>query len=401
MPIERITLTERRIEEAAPRSTRYNLWDTKVRGFGVRVRPSGAKSFFLTYYVGGDDRAITIAKTDEISLADARRTALGILQAVREGRDPMQERRDARNAPTVEEAVARFVDEFCTERVRIGRLAERTQREYAMQAARYVVPAIGRLRVHEVTRRDVETAVAALPPPTRNRVLAFLSRMFNVASREWGWLGDNPARGVSKAREEPRTRTLEPAEMERLGTALADLDEAKPAAVAAIRVATLTGLRISEVLGIQWSDLAMQTRSVLLRGTKTGTRRQPLPEPAAATIDALPRLGPHVFTTNGRVPCRYRYVRDVFARAAESAGLRDVRLHDLRRTLVSQAASTGLSALMVRDLLGHKTLAMSNRYVQRYGSAVADAAEASSQAMAAMLAGEKRGQVQHLGRRRA
>ena len=89
----------------------------------------------------------------------------------------------------------------------------------------------------------------------------------------------------------------------------------------------------------------------------------------------------------------YKTVRGVFARAVESAGLTDIRLHDLRRTIATNAAAAGVGVHTLRDLLGHSTLAMSNRYVRRTGGALVEAVEQSSAAMAAMMGDGKGGEV--------
>ena len=84
----------------------------------------------------------------------------------------------------------------------------------------------------------------------------------------------------------------------------------------------------------------------------------------------------------------YRYVRTVFAEAAKRAGLADVRLHDARRTVMSRAAAAGVGTHVLRDLLGHRTTAMADRYVRAVGSPVADARKAIGAVIAADMAGE-------------
>ena len=83
----------------------------------------------------------------------------------------------------------------------------------------------------------------------------------------------------------------------------------------------------------------------------------------------------------------YRYVRTVFAEAAKVAGITDVRLHDLRRTVMTSAAAAGIGTHVLRDLLGHKSTAMADRYIRHVGNPVRDAREQVGAAMAAMMAG--------------
>ena len=304
--------------------------------------------------------------------------------------EPLERRRRAREAPTVVEGLDRFFDEYAPGRVRIGRMTSRTVQTYRNQAKLYVRPVLGKRRVAEVTRGDVERTVERLPNATRNRVLALLSRLFNLFETwEWRPQHSNPARGVERAREEPRDRVLDSRELAALSEALKQLDERFPASVAAVRVAALTGLRISEVCGMQWQHVDFESGRVTLPETKTGRRAHHFPDAAIEVIAAVPRIhrNDHVFAVDARGPLNYRTVRTHFGEAAKLAGLGDVRLHDLRRTVMTNAAAACVGVHVLRDLLGHKTTAMADRYVRSVGSLVADARRAIGAAMAAAMAG--------------
>ena len=109
-------------------------------------------------------------------------------------------------------------------------------------------------------------------------------------------------------------------------------------------------------------------------------------------VASMPRVNAnrHVFAGGvAGAAISYKTVRAVFARAAEAAELTDIRLHDLRRTVATNAAAAGVGVHTLRDLLGHSTLAMSNRYVRRTGGALVAAVEQSSAEMAAMMRGSK------------
>ena len=102
---------------------------------------------------------------------------------------------------------------------------------------------------------------------------------------------------------------------------------------------------------------------------------------------AHPRNG-HVFST-GKSHVTYKTTLGAFRLAAKRASIRDVRLHDLRRTLMTRATAAGVSAHVLRDLLGHRTATMAHRYVCRAGTAVADATERMGADMAALMRGTK------------
>lgn len=393
-------LTDRLIRDAKPGPKPRILWDGKVSGLGVKVFPSGRKAFVLSYRVAGRKRLATLARTSEISLKSARERAGAELVAIRDGQaDPVERRREANEAETVDDAIDRFFEEHVPERIATGRLKDRTVREYRSQADGIIRPAIGRRLVGQVRRRDIERMVRPLKPVMRNRVLALASRLFGLFEI-WDLCDSNPARGIEKAREEPRDRTLSAAELAALGAALDAEFDASPVAVAAIRLASMTGLRISEVIAMRWEDVDFEGARALLPTTKTGRRWQPLSTASLAALEAHPRINGvgYVFST-GRAHVTYKTVHGAFNRAAKRAGLEDVRLHDLRRTLMTRAAASGINAHVLRDLLGHKTTTMADRYIRHVGGAVADATERMGSEIAAMLDGKPKAEVVPLTRR--
>ena len=395
-------LTEKRVRDAKPAAKPFFLWDREVKGLGVKVAVSGLKTYVVNYYAAGRERRATLARCSEISLREARERAGRELAAVRAGEsDPLDRRREAREAPSVNAALDRFFNETAPARIEAGRMSERTVREYRKQATRYVRPALGRLQVAKVTRHDIERFAAkmAKTPSQRNRTLAFVSRIFTLAEHwEWRDQRTNPCRGVERAKEEARDRVLEPSELARLNAALTDLESDHHYPVAAIRVAALTGLRASECLSLEWSNVSFETGRALLPKTKVGRRVIPLAAPVLELLASLPRINgnPHVFAGLRGAAVGYKMTRRVFAKAREAAGLPDIRMHDLRRSLATSLAAAGTNAFTLRDVLGHRTLAMSNRYVQAAGEALTEASERGAAMTAAAMAGKPKGEVTNL-----
>ena len=382
-------LAERLIRDAKPGPKIRILWDSTVTGLGVRVTPKGVKSYILNYRVNGRERRATLARVGEVSLKIARERAVSQLLGIRDGEDPLERKREAREAPTVGDGLRRFFDEFVPERVELGRLSPRTVQDYRWQAGRYLEPELGRRKVAEVTRQHVERMVAPLPRAQRNRTLALVSRLFTLFEL-WDWRPQhtNPARGIERARVEPRDRTLAPRELAALAKALDEHEERNPAAVAAIRVAALTGLRIGEVLAIRWEHVDFENGRLTLPETKTGRRQHDLPVPALDVLRQLPRFSDWTFSATGKAPCTYRNVRLHFQQVCAAAGIEGARLHDLRRTVMTRAAAAGVGSHVLRDLLGHKTTAMADRYVRAVGHPVREAREQVGAEIAAAMAGE-------------
>ena len=387
-------LTERIIRDAKPAAKPHIIWDQTVIGLGVKVFPSGGKSFVLSYRAGGRKRLATIARCSELSLKAARERAGAELVSIRDGEgDPLKRRREARAAPTIADLIGQFFDVEVPARIARGKMRANTVEVYRYQTHKHVLPAIGKRRVADVVDADIERMVAPLPGVSRNRVLALSSRLFTLAERlKWRPQHSNPVRGIERAREEPRDRVLAPSEMAALAKVLDAAEAQCPAAVAAIRVAALTGLRIGEVLAVRWEHVDFETGRLTLPETKTGRRVHDLPTAAVEVLAALPRINGWCFTTGTDAAITYKTVRGVFARVVAAAGLSDVRLHDLRRTVMTRAAAAGVGTHVLRDLLGHKTTAMADRYVRAVGNPVRDARERVGAEMAAMMEG-KAGEV--------
>ena len=382
-------LTERRIRDSKPGPKPTIMWDSQVAGLGCKVFPSGQKSYVLSYRAGGRKRLATLARCSEMSLKAARERAGAELVGIRDGEgDPLERRRDAREAPTVADGVQRFFEEYVPRRIADGRMSERTKLDYRTQATLTILPGLGKRKIADVTRADIERAVAPRAPVQRNRTIALISRLFNLFE-DWEWRAQNtnPARRIEKAREEPRDRVLAPSELAALAAALNGLEIQYPAPVAAIRLAALTGLRIGEVRMIRWQDVSFETGRLTMPKTKTGRRTHDLPVAALEILAALPPINDWCFTIGRDAPITYRYAFVVFAEAARTAKLDDVRLHDLRRTVMTNAAAAGIGTHVLRDLLGHKTTAMADRYIRAVGNPVRDAREQVGAAMAAMMAG--------------
>lgn len=385
-------LTERIIRDARPESKPWFLWDAQVTGLGCKVAASGRKTFVLFYRVGGRKHLATLGRCSDMALRDARDLARRELTRVRTGEaDVLERRRRNRGSATVNDALDRFFGQTVPERIAMGRFTQRTAREYRGHAQRYVVPALGRLQVAEVTRDDVEKLAATLVdrPAQRNRVLAFLSRIFTLTERwEWRPQHTNPVRGIERAREQPRRRILSSEEFIALSRALEAAESKWLPSVRAIRVAALSGLRISEVISMRWADIDFESGRVRLPETKTGPRVHDLSAAALGEVRGLPRVNPWVFTyarvAQGRgAAVTYRTVRHHFAQIAAAAGLSDVRLHDLRRTLMTRAAASGANAFVIQALLGHSTMQMATRYVVEAGLAVREVRERASGTVAA------------------
>lgn len=394
-------LTRRIVRDARPGIKVVSLRDDDPVGLALRIwpksrkNPHGKKVWTLDYRAAdGRSRRINIGTVSEFELNQARDRANELLRGLRRGEDPLDARTALRERPTVAEGVERFVHSYMPGRVSKGRMAERTAKEYRRQLDRHVLPAIGRKAIADVAHGDIEKVLKGLPPVMHNRVHALLSTLFG-RFEDWRYRpqNDNPAKGIERAVEQERDRTLSESELSALGKALDQLG-GNIFAVLAIRLAALTGLRIGEIRTVQWEHIDFETHVLTMPSTKTGRRLHTLPSAAMALLVDAPRLGPWVIVgKTNRAPLDYSVIRRSFKAACEVAEIENARLHDLRRTLMTQAAASGIHAHFLRDMLGHKTTAMADRYIRQAGAPLVEARERMGASMAAQMAGESPGEL--------
>ncbi len=198
------------------------------------------------------------------------------------GRDPVGERQAAAEEPTVADLAARYLQFHASK----TKGHERTKR--SLEA--YVLPALGKKKVKDVTRADAERLAYKITqdgkPVAANRVLALLSALMNYAeSAGMRPEGTNPCRRLKRNPERSRERFLTTAELERLGAALAAADsgddhaafhrtEGKehPSAIATIRLLLLTGCRKNEILTLRWEHVDLDRSCLRLPDSKTGAK---------------------------------------------------------------------------------------------------------------------------------
>ena len=194
-------LTERIIRDAKGDGKARTIWDSQVAGLGLQITQGGKKNYVVRYRADGRKRQAILARSSELSLRDARARAGRELAAIRAGEtDPLRRREEAAREPTVAEGLDRFFGEYVPERIRIGRMTPRTATDYRAQADLSLRPALGKLRITDVDRVDIERAVAPRGRVQRNRTLALASRLFRLFET-WGWRPQNanPVRGIERS----------------------------------------------------------------------------------------------------------------------------------------------------------------------------------------------------------
>lgn len=368
-------LTKRRVESFAVRTKSYFEWDSEIKGFGVRIMPSGTKTYQIQYRKGGRTRRASIGRHGNITVEQARNRAKEIMGELSKGENPIEEISQHRRAPSMSALCERFFEDHVKQHCKPS-----TQGEYRRAIDLFINPAIGSFKIVDVERRDVAELHHKFrhKPYQANRTLGVLSKMFNL-SEIWGMRpdGSNPCRHVPKYREKKRERFLSQSELQRLGTVLSEVEQdgtESPFIVAAFRLLILTGCRLGEIQTLKWEYIT--PTGMELPDTKTGARRIPLPPVAREVLHNLPRLGDNSYVIAGKLPGKYATdLQHPWRRIREKAKLPDVRIHDLRHTYASNAVSSGMPIQMVGRLLGHSQIQTTMRYAHLADDPVQKAAE--------------------------
>jgi integrase len=383
-------ITKRAVDAAKARKTDSYLWDRELPGFGLKVTPTGRKVYLVQYRLGGRKgrtRRFTIGQHGEVTPAFARAEAKRLLGEIAAGRDPAAERDKAK----ADRSLAVALEQFMAEHVK-PKLKTSTASEYERTVRLCIVPRLGRRPIGELTRQDIAKLHHGLghTPYQANRTLALLSKFF-------GWTekrglrpdGSNPCRHVEKYRERRRERFLSQAELARLGDALRQAEQDKscsPWVIAAVRLLILTGARRNEILTLRWEHVSEEHQSLMLPDSKTGRKAIPVSAPALAVLHDIPRLEGNPYVICGeRTGQHVVNLQKSWRRIRKAAQLDDVRLHDLRHSFASVAASGGQSLVVIGKMLGHSQPATTARYAHLADDPVKAASDAVGRHIAAAM----------------
>lgn len=344
---------------AAPASGQKVHYDSERPGFGLRVTKAGTKSFILNYHLNKRERRFTIGQSPAWSAAAAREKANGLRRLIDQGIDPLEERNERREAPTVNDLWAEY------EKIHFPTLSPRSQTDQRGMWANFILPELGPVAVRELSSRQIDRLHAKISEktPTRaNRVLEVLRKALNLANR-WEWIEKNPADGFRRNAEHSREKYLSPEEYEKVFVALEKMPNQQ--AANAIRLLILTGARRGEVLGLEWEDLDLE-RGIWNRPPQKSKDRKrkriPLSNNALLLLRGMSDVaeGNFLFPTSKGTHMPdlnrpWRWLRN-------EVGIPDLRIHDLRHSFASILVSSGETLETIGKLLGHSQHQTTMRY---------------------------------------
>jgi len=382
-------LTKRAIDAfALPTENQIVHWDSEIRGFGVRVLPSGLKTFILQYRnAEGIKRRTNLGRYGVMTVEQARDKAKIKLGAVAAGEDPADEARQARSGMTV----AEMCDWYLTE-ARAGNILGRKNRPIKassldMDASRirtHITPLLGKRVVRHLTIADVEQMQADIKngktarPRTggrggkasggagvAGRCVGTLQAIIGHAKHK-GLLSEHPTKGAKKLTGNKKNRRLSVAEIEALGTAIAyaERNGENPTALGVLRLLLLTGYRREEAQAMRRAWVHPKGGYVAFPDTKGDAQVRAIGPAAIRIVDAQPTVAgnPHVFPsdiTDGP----FTAVSSCLDRVCTLAGISGATPHTLRHTFGSVAGDLGFSELTIRAMLGHASRSVTQDYI--------------------------------------
>jgi integrase len=349
---KRFSFTKTRLEELpVPTKGRVRYYDDRTPGLTVCITATGTRSFYCYKWQDGRPKQVFIGKFPAVTVGQARELAGQMTAAIARGEDPQAAKQRRREEPTFGELWSHWL--AYAESHKKPRSVKEDQRQWEAY-----LKAWGPRRLSTIKRADVQTLHDRLGHENghyqANRVLALLKSMF-YRSGDIGWNGANPAKGIEKFPEESRDRFLLPEELPKFFEALAK--EPNPILQGFFLMCLLTGARRRNVEQMRWADVSLDLKQWRIPDTKGGVPVVvPLVEHALQVLEQL-RLyakpdNPWVFPGHKKgthLVDPMRSWRQILA----DAGLSDLRIHDLRRSLGSWQALTGASLQIIGKTLGH------------------------------------------------
>jgi len=413
----RTRLTKTSVDEAKPRDKEYVVWDTSISGFGLRVRPTGGKSYIFTYRTAGGRagrvQRVTIGNAARMKVDPARERAKALAGQYYGGVDPAaeitaekEEIAAERNAPTVSDLLDRFLEDHAK-----ATLKEKTWTEYERIIEKILKPQIGDKKISAIEPKDVSELYQAIRSKPTQAALAVrvLSSAMTMAE-EWGLrqAGSNPCRIKMKSSKR-RERLFSDTEVARLLATIADHEAAnkmtKPVALA-LRLLFSTGCRAGEICGLKWSNIDADEGWFIWEEHKTedgGVLRKVITSEAVNLLEGAERFEnvEYVCPSPAGKQLRVETLEAAFERVMKAAHVpanTNATLHLIRHWFATKTyGDTKIPLHVQMAIVGHKSVATAMRYAHVAQEELKKAAQlAEKKRAAAIKAGERRGKVVRL-----
>jgi integrase len=405
------------IAEAAPtKEAAYFVWCDALPGFGLRVLPTGKRTFYVDYRNGaGDRKRMKIGNLGLMTVEEARKLAITHLGAVNVGGDPIEERQAQKQAITIGELCDMYLKQSANGTL-LGRRGK-PKKELSLAADEtairvHIKPLLGKVRADALKRRDVyafisdvtdgETATVNSTGKLRGKSIvqggpSAALRAVNILSGVMSFALDremievNPVLGVRKPAPGKRDRRLSPEEYQRLGAALKDAESERwsDQGIWACKLLCLTGARLEEIVGLKWSEVDFDRKCLSLADSKTGRSVRALGQPAIDVLRDIQRQSNSTdYVLVGTIADYYSGWKGFKARLMERANIEGASAHTLRHSFASVGADLGLADSTIGTLLGHASKGVTSGYIHRLDATLSAAADRVAREVHRQMKGE-------------
>lgn len=324
--------------------------DKNHKGLILLVSAGGAKTFYLYTKVQGRPERIKIGRFPDIAIEQARKLAHKYKGEIVQGINPNTKKNNLKGELIFQELFESYIEQYAKKH-------KKTYQEDINQYRRYL-SSFKNYKISTISKKDIRNLYSSIASNcgiyASNRLLSLLQIIFNKAI-EWGWEGKNPAQGIKKFKEKSRDRFLQGDELPRFWEAV--MQEDNTGARDYILLSLLTGARKSNVLAMNWDDVHIERKQWRIPETKNGESLTiPLPPLAVDILVKRKESATEkwVFPSQTSKSGHIEDPKKAWKRILERADIKDLRIHDLRRTLGSWQAATGATTAIIGKSLGHK-----------------------------------------------
>jgi integrase len=330
---------------------RVYYYDNKVPGLGIMIFPTGTKTFFLYKRVDGKPDKIKLGRFPDMHPEQAYNAAYKLMNEISDGINPNQQKKNLRSEMTFEDLFEKYLNEY-------AKIRKSSWNEDLGYYNRHLT-SLNNKRISDIQRSDIERLHNKIKDEkgvyAANRSLALLSKIYNKAI-DWGFENNNPCKGIQKFKEKSRDRFLQGDEISRFFEELNN--EPNETFKDFFYISLLTGARRNNVQSMNWNDINFNRAEWLVQETKNGEPHTIPLIPQAITIlkeRYIDKSNDWVFPSLTSRSGHIEEPKKVWKNLLERAGIKDLRIHDLRRTLGSWQAATGANSYIIGKSLGHKT----------------------------------------------
>lgn len=327
------------------------VYDSHLKGLGLMTFFSGTKTFFLYKRINGKPDKIKIGRFPEITIEQARKIAYSLINEISLGKNPKEKNLKKTLDISLQELLESFIEKH-------GRLHKKTWKQDHYIFYKYVT-ALSNKKIKDINKGMILELHSSIGKQygtySANRIISLLKTMFNKAI-EWGHNVTNPCLGIKKFKEKSRERFLQAYELPKFFEALNS--ETNELFKDYFYITLLTGARRRSVGSMNWKDISFANNTWKIEETKNGESQ--IVHLSEHVINILQkrfdlRSSEWVFPSVASASGHIEEPKTAWKKLLKKAGIENLRIHDLRRTLGSWQAATGANSYIIGKSLGHKT----------------------------------------------